>query len=348
MRTTVQVSREWAEGLLLAAGMSAEHAGPTVRALLLAECWGVTSHGLMRLPSYLTRLTRGGYRDGDLVTVHDAGPVVAFDGRGGLGHWQVWHAAQVAAERAARLGVAAVSVANSGHCGALGVHTLPVLERGMVALVFSHGPAAMPAWGGSSPLLSTSPLAVGIPCRPRPAIVDLATSTVARGTVAEHAARDEPLATGWAFDSQGVPTTDARVALRGMLAPLGGAKGFALAYVVEALTAAMVGPRLSADVADPFAAELADQPQGIGHLVVALDPAALSGDGAEAARERFDQLAARTLAGGGRVPGAARRLPEEIPDREVLVIADTTWSALTQWAQRLEVTTPVEGHDGVT
>jgi (2R)-3-sulfolactate dehydrogenase (NADP+) len=295
----------------------------------------------MRVPSYLTRLDAGGFDAGaDLTTVRDTGSLVVLDGNGGLGHWQAWSAAELAAERASSLGIAAVAVSNSGHCGALGVYTLPGLTTGLLTLVLSHGPAVMPAAGGRQPLLSTSPIAVGIPCSPQPAIVDLATSAVARGTIAEYAGRGERLPEGWAFSSDGEPTTDPWLALAGMLAPLGGAKGFALAFAVEALTGGMVGPHLSQDVADPFSADLAATPQRVAHLVLTLDPALWSGDGGEAATRRLDELAARTAAAGGRVPGATRRLPAEINDADDLPVSDATLAQLRQVAAQRQVPRP--------
>jgi (2R)-3-sulfolactate dehydrogenase (NADP+) len=185
--------------------------------------------------------------------------------------------------------------------------------------------------------VSTSPIAVGIPCSPRPAIVDLATSAVARGTVAEYAGRQEPLSPGWAFSADGEPTIDASVALAGMLAPLGGPKGFALAFAVEALTGAMIGPHLSGDVPDPFAPDRAGDPQRVAHLVLTLDPAALSGDGGAAADRRLDELARRTTAAGGRVPGAARRLPAEIDEADDLPVSEATLVLLRQLAEQRKV-----------
>jgi (2R)-3-sulfolactate dehydrogenase (NADP+) len=270
-----------------------------------------------------------------LETVRDRGPVLSLDGQDGLGHWQLWDAAVAATDRARRYGIAAVSVGNTSHCGALGVYTLPPLKAGLVCLVFSNGPAVMPPWGGAQPLLSTSPIAAGIPCRPRPAIVDLATSAVARGRIAERANRREPIPEGWALDSDGVPTTEPAAAMAGMLAPLGGAKGYALAFMIEALTGAMVGPALSQDVADMFDDRSADRPQRISHLVVVVDPTAFDVDGASA--ERLDELARRVEAAGGRVPGSHRRVPEEIADGEVLDLAPATVAAITEWAERLGV-----------
>jgi (2R)-3-sulfolactate dehydrogenase (NADP+) len=273
--------------------------------------------------------------------VTDTGPLVTYDGEDGLGHWQVWRAAETARDRCAAAGVAVVAVGRSSHCGALGVYTLPLLAAGYVALVFSHGPAVMPPWGGSAPVLSTSPIAAGVPSKPRPAIVDLATSAVARGKIAGHAQRGEPIPDGWAFTATGEPTTDPAAALRGMLAPLGGAKGYALAFLVEALTGGLVGPALSTDVADMLAAQDASRPQRISHLVVAFDPARLDigpdGPGSPGGPPRLDALAASVAAAGGRLPGSRRLLPDEVDEQATLRVAEPVLAEIGEWARRLEV-----------
>lgn len=334
--STVGDVRQLTTALLTAAGMPAEPARITANALTLAEVWGITSHGLMRLPYYLARLQAGGIGpSAELVVVNDSGPLAAFDGGTGMGHWQAWRAAEVAAQRCATYGIAAVSVGNSSHCGALGIYTLPIVEAGFVALAFSNGPAVMPPWGGSRPILSTSPLAAGIPCRPTPAIIDMATTAVARGRIAERARKGEPLPEGWALDSTGAPTVDPKEALAGMLAPLGGAKGYALALMVEALTGGAVGPALSTNVSDMFAADAVDTPQRIAHLVVAIDPARLSID--LKAEDRMNELAAQVTAAGGRLPGASRRTPDQIPDDEPLGVSSGVAAELDEWASRLGV-----------
>src|SRR5207248_1933056 len=143
-----------------ATGVGPGPAAQTAQAIVLADVWGVHSHGLLRLPFYLQRLTAGGCNPAArLRPVTDTGPLVTYDGENGLGHWQLWQAAQTAARRCAASGVAVAAVGRSSHCGALGVYTLPLLDAGYVALVFSHGPAVMPPWGGTAPVLSTSPIA---------------------------------------------------------------------------------------------------------------------------------------------------------------------------------------------
>ncbi|WP_031466168.1 Ldh family oxidoreductase, partial [Sciscionella sediminilitoris] len=291
-----------------------------------------------RLPYYLRRMLAGGYpADAELEVVTDSGPLLALRGGGGLGHWQLWEAAAELTDRTAQYGIAAVSVADSGHCGALGLYTVPGLRRGQLTIAFSNGPAVMPAWGATEPLLSTSPIAAGIPARPRPSIVDMATSTVARGKIAARAASGTELPEGWALDAEGRPTTDPTAALHGLLSPLGGAKGFALALLVEAFAGGVAGPNLSAEVPDMFAPEDSAQPQRIGHMLIAVDPARFGGP--EAAL-RLDRLAASVQASGGRLPGGSRVLPEELAERTPLELAENTAAELSAWARRLGVAIP--------
>lgn len=322
--STVGKARAYATDLLVDAGVPIANAERTAWALVLADCWGIGSHGLLRLPYYLDRLDAGGCRaDAELRSVMDTGPLASFDGGDGLGHWQAWEAASSARDRCAEYGIGAVGVGGSSHCGALGIYTLPAVQAGYAALVLSNGPAVMPPWDGHRPVLSTSPIAAGFPAgqgvsadAERPAIVDLATSAVARGRIAQRAKTGEPLEPGWAFDADGAPTLDASTALRGMLAPLGGAKGYALAFAVEALTGALVGPGLSADAADMLDDADVASPQRLSHLVLVLDPARTSVDGN--GQQRLDQLAASVYEAGGRVPGHRRRMPDEIDDDEQL------------------------------
>lgn len=334
MKATTQQTLTAVSALLTAYGLSEDNAHATAHALVLAEAWGVGSHGLMRLPHYLRRLDVGGYSaQQDLAVVTDRGAVIVYDGAGGLGHWQLWQASKTAAERASEHGIAVAAVGNSGHCGALGVFTLPALARGHVCLVFSNGPAVMPAWGGATPLLSTSPLAIGLPDGDEYSIIDMATSSVARGKIAAYAARNEPLPEGWGLDESGAPTTDAQAALMGMLAPMGGAKGFALALMVETLTGGLVGPSLSTGVADMFNTAQDAEPQRIAHLVICLDAASLDASGDPAAgRARVAQLFDSVRSTGGRVPGESKHdLADD--DGGVISVPDALVEELQSYAR---------------
>ena len=321
-----------AQSLLEAVGVSPEHALTTARCIVASDRWGIGSHGLMRLPFYLARLQAGGINPAaELKTVTDLPSLVVFDGDDGLGHWQLQHAAEVASQRALVNGIAAVGVGRSNHCGALGIYVWPMINRGLVGIAFSTGPAVMPPWGGDKPLLSTSPIAAGIPTNP-PTVVDLATSAVARGKIQAKAQAGAELEPGWAFTKDGAPTTDAKEALAGMLAPLGGAKGYAIAVLVESLTGMLIGPTLSKNIPDMFAAEQDGLPQQISHFVIAIDASKLSVDGENSRTEDF---AAEVSKAGGRLPGSNRVNPEKLVDSDEITITDQVSAQLAAWTTKL-------------
>jgi len=330
MKVDVATARDRATRLLTTIGVRPDRAAATARALVLAEVWGLPSHGLMRLPVYLDRTIAGGHpADADLDVVTDTGALVVLDGGGGLGHWQLGEAVALGIERAHEHGVALVAVGDSGHCGALGVFAADAAEAGMAALVFSTGPAVLPPWGGDKRLLSTSPLAAGFPTKPRPVVVDLAMSTVARGKIATYAAQGDVLPDGWALDAFGEPTNDPDAALAGMLSPLGGAKGYALAFMVEALTAGLVGPARAQQVADFFDKQAAHRRQGIAHLTIIIDPTRTDGAGpAPGPEDRLLDLAEAAQSAGGRAPGARRVSPAEVTDETEIEVPDVLWELL--------------------
>jgi (2R)-3-sulfolactate dehydrogenase (NADP+) len=322
---TVGRAIEKATELLIAAGMDSAKATVSAHAIVASDRWGIGSHGLMRLPFYLDRLKAGGINPkAELKKVTDMPGLVIFDGDDGLGHWQIQQASQLAAERAKIQGIAAVGIGRSSHCGALGIYVWPMIDAGLVGIAFSTGPAVMPPTGGNKPLLSTSPVAAGIPTNP-PTVVDLATSAVARGKIQAKAQAGAELEPGWAFTKDGAPTTDAKEALAGMLAPLGGAKGYAIAVLVESLTGVLIGPTLSKNIPDMFNHDFDGAPQEIAHFVIAIDASKLSVDGEN---NRLADFAGEVSSAGGRLPGSNRVNPGTLNLDDEITITDSVAAQL--------------------
>lgn len=331
---SVGAAIEKAKSLLVATGVPESAAETTARCIVASDRWGIGSHGLMRLPFYLSRLQAGGINpNAKLKIVTDLPSLVVFDGDDGLGHWQLQQAAEVAAERATKNGIAAVGVGRSNHCGALGIYVWPMINRGLIGIAFSTGPAVMPPWGGNTALLSTSPIAAGVPTTP-PTVIDLATSAVARGKIQAKAQAGAELEPGWAFTKDGLPTTDAKEALAGMLAPLGGVKGYAVAVLVESLTGMLIGPALAKDIPDMFAAEQDANPQQISHFIIAINAEKLSVDGDNSRAADFASAVAES---GGRLPGANRANPEKLDNEEIITITDQVADQLAQWSTKLGI-----------
>ena len=190
-------------------------------------------------------------------------------------------------------------------------------RSGLLALAFANTPKAMAPWGGRQPLFGTNPLAFAAPQRSEPPIVvDLALSQVARGKILTAAQRGEPIPAGWAVDEQGNPTTDAKIALKGALQPIGDAKGAALALMVEVLAVALTGARFSFEASSFFDAEGA--PPGVGQLIIAIDPDAFAGR--EAFLDRLGVLASDRGDAGARLPGSRRLAAREKAGREGVAV----------------------------
>ena len=93
-------------------------------------------------------------------------------------------------------------------------------------------------------LVGNNPIAIGIPRADEndPIVLDMALSQVAFGRIRLAAAESRDLPEGWALDSSGQPTTDARAALAaGLLSPVGGYKGLGLAIAVDILAGVLTG-----------------------------------------------------------------------------------------------------------
>ena len=331
MNLNTEFALTHATSMLVAAGVPEKNAENTARAIVTSDVWGNPSHGLMRLPFYLQRITMGGVNaEATLKVISERGAITSLDGEDGLGHWQAWEAAELGVVKAKEFGISLVSVKNSSHCGALGVYLYPALDAGQIAMIFTNGPAVMPAVGGNAPLLSTSPIASGIPSNP-PMIIDLSTSAVARGKIASAAKAGGSIPEGWAVNAQGQPITDAKEALMGMLAPLGGAKGFALGLMVESLSAGLSGGNLSRAVPDMFNADDDTKPQGISHTVITIDPNDI---GDASSYEDFNRLASSITETGGRIPGSKRVHPDKLGTGEI-AIADPIIADLNAWSSKL-------------
>jgi (2R)-3-sulfolactate dehydrogenase (NADP+) len=199
----------------------------------------------------------------------------------------------------------------------------------MIGTMFSNSPHAMAAWGGRRGLLGTNPIAFAAPVPGRdPIVVDMALSVVARGKIMHAAQKGEPIPEGWANDADGRPTTDAANAMAGTLAPLGGAKGAALALMVEVMAAALTGANLAFQASSFFDAE--GPPPAIGQFLIAIDPAAFGGD---AAAQRIGELVEAIEAEGtARIPGSLRRARREKAAGEGIAVEDALFARLAELA----------------
>lgn len=343
-RVRAEDLRDFAAAVLCAEGVPAPDAALLADTLVTAELWGHASHGMLRLPWYVARLRTGAMTPATTVdTVSDRGAVVVLDGGHGIGQVVALRAADLGVQRARRHGVAAVAVRNSGHFGTAAYFTRRVAEAGCVAILATNASPAMAPWGGRTKSIGTNPWSIAAPAGEHGIVViDLANTAVARGKVYLAAERGEPIPDGWAATADGTPTTDPGEALRGLILPMAGPKGYVVAFMMDVLAGVLTGSAFGDAVAGPYDP---DRHSGAGHLLIAIDVAAMADPGAYATR--IATLVGRTRA-GDLAPWAAEILvPGEWEDRNRrtlsasgIPLAPATWAALATLSGEARVPVP--------
>lgn len=302
----------FAAAALHAAGMRLPHAELVARTLIYADLRGVGSHGVARLSSYLDRVAAGVMEiDPDMHVSRDAPGAALLDAANGLGQLAGIRAIDLAIKKAAAVGTGAVGVARSNHFGVAAFFVERAARAGMIGMVLTNASPAMAPWNTRTPLLGTNPIAFGIPAsEEQPIVLDMSTSIVARGKIRLASLTGGTIPSGWAVDTEGRPTEDPHAALKGTLAPVGGAKGAGLSLVIDILTGVLTGTALTGEVRN-----ITDTtgPSSTGHLFVAIDPGRLT-DASEF-RTRVDSVI-RTIRGLPAADGGMVFLPGEIEARE--------------------------------
>ena len=303
-RLSINELTELATHALQNAGASPAMARAAARALVAAEAAGLEGHGLSRVGLYAQHV-REGRANGTAEPriLHEKGASCLIDAQGSLAYLAMELATREAIRRATEFGVAFCGVTRSHHCGAMDYHLAPLAAAGLVGVGFTNSPAAINAWGGRKPLFGTNPIAAVFPRKNRmPLVIDLSLTEVARGKIMVAANEGRPIPAGWAFDRDGKPTTDAKAALTGSMAAIGGAKGAMLALMVELLCIALTGARFGLENDSFFGP---GGPSSIGHALLAIDPGALAGR--DFYFERVETLITAILADEGvRLPGERR------------------------------------------
>jgi LDH2 family malate/lactate/ureidoglycolate dehydrogenase len=255
----VEVSRvrQFVDEVCGAVGMPASDAELFRYALVEADLRGVSSHGCARLPAYARALKSSVVNPAPhWRQLHGAAAVGVFDGDNGHGLVLGQRAMTHAVDLAGKFGIGAVAVRNSNHTGMIAAHLTPAISSAMIGYFTSNGPAIMAPFGGRDARLGNGPFAYGIPTSsPQAIILDMAASASNRGRIRQFAQAGYPIPEGWALDEHGGATTDPSAALRGVLLPASGHKGYGLAFVNEVLSAVLTGAALAMNMPREFLQE---------------------------------------------------------------------------------------------
>ena len=304
--------------ILIAHHTARGNAERVARALVAAEADGQKGHGASRAPSYAAQ-ARSGKVDGHAVpeAIRLTDTAAVIDARDGFAYPAIELAQRTLLDCLASSPLAAAVIRNSHHSGVVAHHVEPLARAGYVAMSVGNGPQAIAPWGGCRGLFGTNPIGFAAPrADAPPLVIDMSLSKVARGRINVAAQAGEPIPPDWAFDADGNPTTDARAAMAGTMAPIGDAKGAQLALMVEILAAALSASCFGFESSSYFTAE--GPPPRAGQFLLALDPGPFS-EGRFAARLE-DLLAAIEAQPGTRLPGQRRLTLRERAERDGVAI----------------------------
>jgi LDH2 family malate/lactate/ureidoglycolate dehydrogenase len=293
-------------------GMSEDDAHLLADSLVDADLSGVHSHGVLRVPEYVKKLTEAGVDPaGRPEVVKDEGACLVVDGHNAMGQIGAAFAMHQVIARAKHLGMAAAAVRGSNHCGAMGYFARMPLAHDMIGIATTNALPTMAPWGGAERILGINPLGFAIPAgREVPLIYDAAFSGTAHGKIRVYFQKGLTLPEGWAADKNGVPTTDAAEALEGLLLPIGAFKGVSLAMIMGIMSSMLSGASYGTELGDMESGPKAGED---GHFVAAIRVSAF--EDVRLFKDRVDR-AIRQIHSSRRAPGVERLYVPGEPEAE--------------------------------
>ena len=256
--------------LFEAAGLNKAGAADVADALVEADEEGVFSHGTMLVPMYVERLQKGSLSKGSKgKVVQDNGAIAIIDAENVFGQLTSQQAVELSVSKSKEFGLGAVAVRNGFHLGGAGRWAGQIADQGCVGIVLSNTRPLMPAPGGAERIIGNNPLAIAMPGSDPKVVLDMAMSASAMGKIRMAEKLGNNIPEGWAVDSDGRPTTDPSEAIKGMLLPAAGPKGFGLALMIDLLCGALSSGGVASEVR-PLFGDL-DKPYNCAHFFLAIN-----------------------------------------------------------------------------
>jgi ureidoglycolate dehydrogenase (NAD+) len=252
-------------------GLTRQDAQDACRIMVLADLFGISTHGMSRFESYGERLVIKGINARPAIALERVAPaLVKVDGDNGVGPLVGMRSLQAAMDVARACGVGIALARGSNHFGPISPYSYIAAEAGFASMIASSATTSIAPWGGSDARLGNNPLGFGVPNPAgRPFLLDMAMSVVARAKIRDALKRGESIPGTWATDKQGRPTEDPKQALDGFLQPMGGHKGYGLALLVDLFSGLFSGAAYLNHIKSWM--HEADQPQNLGHFFLLID-----------------------------------------------------------------------------
>lgn len=144
-----------AEALSVRVGVSSADAAIFSNALVDADLHGVGTHGISRLNIYLQRIKKGLIDPRAALGIErKRGSILTLDAGNGLGQVQAVKALEMLVPLARENGIAAATIRNSQHFGALSYYCNLAAQQNLVLLAMTNCEPAMSPEGGMKRFLA--------------------------------------------------------------------------------------------------------------------------------------------------------------------------------------------------
>lgn len=260
-------------------GLSEEDAALAADGIIEAELAGITTHGIEMLPAHIRKCQNGYNTSAELRIVRESVAFTVANADNAFGVVSAQKCIRLAVEKCRNSGIHVVLCNNANTFSAAYTYVKYAVEHGMIAIVGANAPAQMAPIGGIDKLFGTNPLAIGVPAdKEEPFILDMATSAVAKSRINQALHRgDETIPYGWATDINGVPTNDPKEAVKGLILPMAGPKGYGLAMAIDIIGGVLSGAASMDSVRRFYSDDNACM--NVGQFFAVLNPAMIYGEG---------------------------------------------------------------------
>ncbi len=290
---------------LLNCGVIETQATITADVMVTADLYGVTSHGTRMLDSHINRISRGGYNlNPRFKHITETSSFAVIDADNAIGFVSADYCMRYAATKAKEVGVFTVFSRNSNTYGPAFYYPLQAAKIGLIGFTCCNSPAQMAPAGGIEKMLGTNPFSAVIPVpETEPIIIDMATSVVAKSKFKEYKEQGKLLPDGWALDPDGNPTNDPDLAMQGLVQPMAGNKGYAIAMLIDIFSGVLSGASFLNKVGRFYNTD--GNCMDVGQMFVAVDPSIVLGDNYESSIKEF----VKVLRNSKPIPGGKVNIP---------------------------------------
>ncbi|MDC7219970.1 MAG: Ldh family oxidoreductase [Spirochaetales bacterium] len=235
---------------LVTLGIEEPRSRAMARAQVEVHAFGTDTHGLPPLQNMLNSIRKRPEHIVPPVVKSEFGALLVADCSRTPAVEPILWGSEKAAGLADLHGLGFVSLTNGGWVGTMGYHLAYWARKGYLMMSWNQSSDVplTPPFGGKEARFNTNPMAFSFPLgtggyKENPLVADFSTAAISYGKTLRLARSGEKTPEKLYLDRDGIPSDNARVTKRGgTIMPFGGEhygfRGTALAYLIEAMTAA--------------------------------------------------------------------------------------------------------------